>query len=535
MLQFIFNQINQASNNASIDEQKIEKYQKKINKYNDKLQYIQLQETAGGAFSFGIKLFVFNDKDFPDINKKNKYDFHSTDDLAKKIGEKSYIVELGSDKANIFLSNIQVIERKMKKMKKQNLFLSSDSLSLSNTLNDKNHKAIFEEIRKDIPSGNFNRYVLINFGMTKNNLIELSDVMKTNDTPLSETSATPDTYSSVQFNDSKVKSNNTPFIKQETSYSPTSSAPVPARHVSNISTTSNSSNYESVGGAFSYGIKLFVFNDKDFSDIDRKNKYDFHSTDVLAKKIGEKSYIVELGSDKANVFLSNIQAVERKMKKMKKQNLFLSYDSLSLSNTLNDKNHKAIFEEIRKDVPSSNFNRYVLINFGMIKNSLIELSDVMKTNDTPFIKQGISDSPTSSAPVPARHVSNLSTTSNSSDNINNSSQTSSAPVPVRSVSNLSTTSNSSDNINNSSQTSSASIPVRSVSNLSTTSNSSDNNNSITSSASIPVRSVSNLSTTSNSSDNKITNTIKPSDNKAITAQPIKGNIRYYTSSLNLLL
>jgi hypothetical protein len=335
MLQFIFNQINQTSNNAnneSIDEQKINKYQKKINKYNDKLQYMQLHETAGGSFSFGIKLFVFNDKDFSDIDRKNKYDFHSTDDLAKKIGEKSYIVELGSDKANIFLSNIQVIERKMKKMKKQNLFLSSDSLSLSNTLNDKNHKAIFEEIRKDIPSGNFNRYVLINFGMMKNSLIELSDVMKTNDTTLSETSATPDTYSSVQFNDSKVKSN-TPFIKQEIT----------------------------------------------------------------------------------------------------------------------------------------------------------------------------SDSPTSSAPVPARPVSNLSTTSNSSDNINTNFITSSAPVP--------------------------SVPP--VSNLSTTSNSSDNNKSITSSAQVPP--ISNLSTTSNSSDDKITNPIKPSDNKPITAQPIKGNVRYYASSLNLLL
>ena len=319
------------------------------------------------------------------------------------------------------------------------------------------------------------------------------------------------------------------------------------QHYKNNNYQQTQQNLNSAGGAVSFGSKLFIFVNSDIPDIDVKDKDNFYKTDSFAEKIGNKSYVIDMGSDKANVFVNNIQLLKRKTSK--KSELLLPNSVINLSKAFDGSNAEFLFNELKNKVTNIKFNRYVVVNFGMFKNirvllskSIIDLT-LSVSSSTPstfspvnfnadlnqktpvslsltesssenlsnFIKQSPSQSP-SQSPVPIPIKSNITS--------NSISQTSSA-IPVKSTNSLSNTSASNNNLSNS-QTSYA-IPVKSTNSLSNTSASNNNlSNSQTSSA-IPVKSTNSLSNTSTSYgnlSNSQTSSVIPVSNKPVSSTQV---------------
>lgn len=206
MLQFAFNQIERASNaNKEVEHSNLEKHINQLKQqYRNNYQLNQQNlNSAGGAVSFGSKLFVFVNSDLPNIETKDKDNFYKTDSLAEKIGNKSYVIDMGSDKANVFVNNIQSIKRKTSK--KSDLLLPQSVINLSKAFDGSNADFLFKELKNKVSNVKFDRYVVINFGMLKNVRVLLSKPAI--ELALSETSATPSTFSPVNFN-TNVKTNN---------------------------------------------------------------------------------------------------------------------------------------------------------------------------------------------------------------------------------------------------------------------------------------------------------------------------------------
>ena len=259
MLQFAFNQIERASNvsrevkhNNLTKKNQLKKQVEQIEqlqqhyKNNNYQQTQQNLNSAGGAVSFGSKLFIFVNSDIPDIDVKDKDNFYKTDSFAEKIGNKSYVIDMGSDKANVFVNNIQLLKRKTSK--KSELLLPNSVINLSKAFDGSNAEFLFNELKNKVTNIKFNRYVVVNFGMFKNIRVLLSKSII--DLTLSVSSSTPSTFSPVNFNaDLNQKTpvslsltessseNLSNFIKQSPSQSP-SQSPVPIPIKSNI--TSNS-------------------------------------------------------------------------------------------------------------------------------------------------------------------------------------------------------------------------------------------------------------------------------------------------------
>lgn len=167
-------------------EDKLKLYELKIEKYKKKIDEIE-----GGTFFNGIKMIIFNGEEVFDSVKNlienNKY---YTNDLIKLIGDKSYIIDLNTNIANVFTSKIKVsmsfkcniidaVDTILKNLKddapkdiKKNIMSNLKELPNKITLktklteDDDSFNHIFNEL-SDIFS-QFNSYAVINFGTLGN-------------------------------------------------------------------------------------------------------------------------------------------------------------------------------------------------------------------------------------------------------------------------------------------------------------------------------------------------------------------------------
>ena len=189
MYQFVFNQIERASQQNNRNNQLFEQNNTlgHLRENYKKNNFSVSSDEIGGAISFGIKLFVFANKDFSDIDGRDKNNFYSTDELARKIGGKSYIVDKNSKIATVFGNNTK----------------GKSNLNLSEKFDGENFKKIFDEICRLSSQDGFDRFVVVNFGYLRNTRLSLSKIQQ-NNAILSATSDTPSTFSPVNFNQPKT-------------------------------------------------------------------------------------------------------------------------------------------------------------------------------------------------------------------------------------------------------------------------------------------------------------------------------------------
>ena len=185
---------NEVNDKLDLYRRKLEHYQQMMTNEN----VIGSKEQDGGSES-GVKFIIFNDENFSDLKLENQKrdNFLSSSELAKYIGEDSYIIDKGSKKLRLFRGNRQAMISKLSKLilpnKKKSVMNLKDNIDINvqfneaSINNENSYKELFNYIRSN--KNNFfdlsyrstlNRFMVVSFGSgpCRNTLLYLSDVIQ---------------------------------------------------------------------------------------------------------------------------------------------------------------------------------------------------------------------------------------------------------------------------------------------------------------------------------------------------------------------